>query len=1055
MKKIIKFISIFVFVFSFCLVTNAEELTGTDINEEGLITRGEFAGATSYKMYVQNSLTEASYIKDFENETATLMSFLDNEAGLCNQTAVKPYGLTGKCKESFIDTYVLTIKAFDEDNNALASSRIIVNYDGETYTKIEGNKHFVVINAGGGVKIDNKLVDDGALIPVDQLETTNKSLMLEGWYTEPEFTNLFEFEEPITSDLNIYAKWVVNFEAFSEPEDGGLIQFGKDTTTQTNHLTSTFDVDSDGLENATIVPEDGWEFKGWKLDSPSGKDVGVDTAENVYTYYGIERVFFKLIDSYKLYAIFEPKGELYTITFDSNGGSSVASKRVVEGYKLKRQANPVKEGFEFMGWYTDSELTEEFDFDSLITENKTLYAKWLDNTTEFTVTFDTDGGSSIDSQTVLVNKTATKPENPTKEDAVFIDWYKDSELTQKFDFNSPITEDTTIYAKFLESGEKLTVTFVYNVDEMNTAVEVGIGQKVTRPDDPVKEGLIFNGWYEDSEFSKQFDFNTAILDDTVLYAKWSVRVTVTAVPSGAARFFTDDESNATDTFESLFTLGSGKGEVSYVLNHGYKFKEWRLGSSTGQLIDTINTANVYGGFNEPKVYFKLISGYDIYAIFDRESYTVTFDSTGGSEVESQIVLFGEKAQVPAEPENDIQIFQGWYKDSELTEKYNFDEGITDDITLYAKWVSEYKMTKAPKIGIADGNNNSLFIKFPKDNNIRKYNIYRATSKKGKYTLVGKNITNNNSGWTDKKLTYGKTYYYKVIASNSLGKTGYSNIVSRKVTPNKVTNLKAKKITTNSIKISWDKASGSGYQVYMGTSKSKLKKVSTIKKDKTVTYNKTKLKANTTYYYKVRSYKTVKKKKIYGPWSAVVAIKTAPVAPKLTVAYKNNTSLNVSYTQVKGATYYVFGMSDDGETYYNVNFEPSFTFEDDAFDDMQMNKRYYFQVKACNENNSCSEFVKVNRKIGPKTPSVSLKTSSKKVTVTVKNVPDCEGYEVQKKDGSKGTWKTVKVLAADDNMTFTNKTKKGNKYYYRVRSFITVDEGKVYSDYSGSKKITSK
>lgn len=71
-----------------------------------------------------------------------------------------------------------------------------------------------------------------------------------------------------------------------------------------------------------------------------------------------------------------------------------------------------------------------------------------------------------------------------------------------------------------------------------------------------------------------------------------------------------------------------------------------------------------------------------------ENYTVTFDSNGGSAVESQIVVEGEKAVMPTPPVREGHIFIGWYKDASFVEVYNFDEVVTEDMVLHAKWLSD-------------------------------------------------------------------------------------------------------------------------------------------------------------------------------------------------------------------------------------------------------------------------------------------------------------------------------------------------------------------------------
>ena len=141
--------------------------------------------------------------------------------------------------------------------------------------------------------------------------------------------------------------------------------------------------------------------------------------------------------------------DYYTVTFDTDGGSSIDSQLVIEGRKATRpETDPTKSGYVFKNWYADEELTTLFDFDSEIETNTTVYAKWAEL---FTVTFNSNGGSEVASQSVEDGTLATEPETPTKDDYTFDGWYKEDALTTEFDFTTDvITEDTTLYAKWAE-----------------------------------------------------------------------------------------------------------------------------------------------------------------------------------------------------------------------------------------------------------------------------------------------------------------------------------------------------------------------------------------------------------------------------------------------------------------------------------------------------------------------------------------------------------------------------------------------------------------------------
>ena len=137
----------------------------------------------------------------------------------------------------------------------------------------------------------------------------------------------------------------------------------------------------------------------------------------------------------------------YSITFDTDDGTSIIAQSVQENEKAARPgANPTKTGYAFDDWYAEDTFVTVWDFTTPITENKTLYAKW---NVAYTVTFDTAGGSSIIAQSVQENTPATKPtSDPTKAGYAFDDWYVDDTFSTKWDFTTPITENTTLYAKW-------------------------------------------------------------------------------------------------------------------------------------------------------------------------------------------------------------------------------------------------------------------------------------------------------------------------------------------------------------------------------------------------------------------------------------------------------------------------------------------------------------------------------------------------------------------------------------------------------------------------------
>lgn len=159
-----------------------------------------------------------------------------------------------------------------------------------------------------------------------------------------------------------------------------------------------------------------------------------------------------------------------------------------------------------------------------------------------------------------------------------------------------------------------------------------------------------------------------------------------------------------------------------------------------------------------------------------------------------------------------------------------------------------------------------------------YQVYRSTKKDGDYQNIKSIDSVGTSSWTDSSVKTGKTYYYKikvvVKTQNGNQTSGFSNVKSAKAVPAKTT-LKAKASNAKNVKLTWSKVKGAnGYEIYRSNSKDgKYSKVKTISKGSTTSYKDGKLKKSTTYYYKIRAYRKVDRKKVYGSYSSVVSVKT--------------------------------------------------------------------------------------------------------------------------------------------------------------------------------------
>ena len=166
----------------------------------------------------------------------------------------------------------------------------------------------------------------------------------------------------------------------------------------------------------------------------------------------------------------EPTVNKYTVTFNSNGGSAVASQTIKEGEKATKPANPTRNGYTFASWTLNGKT---YDFNSAVTGNITLVANWTENVkAKYTVIFNSNGGSSVASQTITEGSKATKPSNPTREGYNFAGWTLNGNT---YDFNSAVTGNITLTAKWTQKTYTIKATPVdtYSPDRILTVLEDG------------------------------------------------------------------------------------------------------------------------------------------------------------------------------------------------------------------------------------------------------------------------------------------------------------------------------------------------------------------------------------------------------------------------------------------------------------------------------------------------------------------------------------------------------------------------------------------------------
>ena len=205
-------------------------------------------------------------------------------------------------------------------------------------------------------------------------------------------------------------------------------------------------------------------------------------------------------------------------TFDPDNGENISTQTIDRGGKFTEPAAPSKENHTFAGWYNGD---EKFDFDADTTNAPNvleLVAKWDIN--QYTVQFVSDYGSFAD-QTIEHGKPIDpdKLTIPEVEGYTFDGWYTTNDThSTKFDFSTPITSNTTVYAKW--TAKDYEVSFVTEHGDAPASQNVKYNGTASDPGKLKEEGYTFIGWYTDDTYDTEFDFTQPITGDTKVYAKW-------------------------------------------------------------------------------------------------------------------------------------------------------------------------------------------------------------------------------------------------------------------------------------------------------------------------------------------------------------------------------------------------------------------------------------------------------------------------------------------------------------------------------------------------------
>ena len=354
--------------------------------------------------------------------------------------------------------------------------------------------------------------------------------------------------------------------------------------------------------------------------------VGWSTVDGGEKVYGFEDVYTQN-EALTLYPVWN--ANQYTITFDTNGGSDIAPITQDYGAEITAPDNPTRKGYTFKGW--DKEIPE-----TMPAENMTVKAQWEIN--QYTITFDTNGGSEIAPITQDYGTEITAPDNPTRKGYTFKGWDKEIPKTMP-------AENITLKAQW--EINQYTITFDTNGGSEIAPITQDYGTEITAPANPTRKGYTFKGW--DKEIPK-----TMPAENITLKAQWEInQYTITFDTNGGSEI-----APITQDYGTEITAPDKP------TRKGYTFKGWDK-----EIPETMPAENI-----TVKAQWKI------------NQYTIAFDTNGGSEIAPITQDYGTEITAPDNPTRKGYTFRGWDKEIPKTMP-------AENITVKAQWeINQYTIT---------------------------------------------------------------------------------------------------------------------------------------------------------------------------------------------------------------------------------------------------------------------------------------------------------------------------------------------------------------------------
>ena len=384
-------------------------------------------------------------------------------------------------------------------------------------------------------------------------------------------------------------------------------------------------------------------------------------------------------------SVYLPQGRVITVIQQQFTGkiSGIVSENRNIGTRIVSFNSPVQ---------GSSEDREYFQLDETLTELSLGLTYDADEdilklAQTYTVSFQAYDGTPVpEDQTVTHGDPVDEPKTLTKDGNKFDGWHADEECTQPWNFNDGITSDRTLYAKWTPNEPGPTpvppsgggssdgnmdnayrVLFNDGATTLYIVTDLSAGDKLTKPEDPVKDGYTFAGWHKDTACTQPWDFNDGITGDMTLYAKWTPQETVTPTATATPTVTATATATATPT-------GNASPAPTVQPDNNGNNGDTTNGETTAT--PGISLPYLIGG-----ILILLLAILLLLILLLR--HTVTFLIPTGGELEEYRIKVWHGRYINTEDLPDLIRTAAWYRDTERQERWDFDQDrVKKSIELY-------------------------------------------------------------------------------------------------------------------------------------------------------------------------------------------------------------------------------------------------------------------------------------------------------------------------------------------------------------------------------------